>query len=411
MIRFTRVAGEPADAAARAAAIRLRLGWDERTRSRYAGMLDTGEAVAWVLPRGTVLRDGAWLGSEDGRHARIEAAAQPLLRVTAPTPLALLRAVYHLANRHVAAQILDGELRIEPDPVLAALLRQLGAAVEPIEAPFDPESGAYAHGHGARGGHSHAGDAPDETSATVGEQLSIAAHERRAATARAPDASGSGGGCGGLLAALQLASPALPVGGFAYSEGLEKAIEDGIVRDEPTAQRWIDDLLRHVIARTESPLWLRAYDAAAAGDDARLASIHQELLAMRETAELRAQSLQMGASLAKTFAALGSPAPSLAPIVYPVAFACACAGLRIDRLQGLAVALWSWTENQVLVALKTVPLGQIAGQRMLTALRPSIDAAVAVAAALRDDEIGSAPLGWAMACAAHETQYSRLFRS
>jgi urease accessory protein len=214
-----------------------------------------------------------------------------------------------------------------------------------------------------------------------------------------------------LLAVLHLASPALPVGGFAYSQGLERAIEERLVIDEPTALRWIGDLLLLVLARFEAPLWLRAFDACAAADDAALARCNDELLAARETAELRAESQQMGASLARLLPALGAEPPALDPIAYPAAFAAACARLGVDREAGLAAYLWSWAENQVLVAVKTVPLGQQAGQRLLIALHAMLVQAVAIAVDLPDVQIGSAAANLALASARHETQYSRLYRS
>ena len=214
-----------------------------------------------------------------------------------------------------------------------------------------------------------------------------------------------------LLAALQLASPALPVGGFAYSQGLEKAIEDGWVRDALTAQRWIEDLLRLSLARLEAPLWLRAFDALSAGDAPSFARWNAELLAARETAELRAETLQMGASLVRVLGALNVAAPTCAPLAYPAAFATACAGLAIDREAGLAAYLWAWLESQVLVAVKSVPLGQQAGQQMLFALHVALVQAVAVAASLGDGDLGSATVNFALASARHETQYSRLYRS
>jgi urease accessory protein len=208
-----------------------------------------------------------------------------------------------------------------------------------------------------------------------------------------------------------MASPALPVGGFAYSQGLETAIEEGLVRDPLSAQRWIEDLLRLGLARFEAPLWLRAYDAAVRADAAAFAQYNAELLAARETAELRAETQQMGVSLLRLLPALGVTAPVAEPIAYPAAFAAACAGLGIDREAGLTAYLWAWAENQVLVAVKTVPLGQQAGQRLLAALREPLLAAVASAAQLGDDELGSALVGFAIASARHETQYSRLYRS
>lgn len=225
-----------------------------------------------------------------------------------------------------------------------------------------------------------------------------------------------------LLLLLQLASPALPVGGFAYSQGLEKAIEDGIVHDAATAGRWIGDLLTLSLARSEAPLWLRAFDACAGGDPAALSHWNEEIVALRETAELRAETQQMGSSLLRVFPALGiappvfdaqtgAGQPAVQPVAFPVAFACACATLGLPREEGLTVYLWAWAENQVLVAVKTVPLGQQAGQTLLHALQPVIAQAVQTAAALGDEDIGSAAVGFALACMRHETQYSRLYRS
>lgn len=214
-----------------------------------------------------------------------------------------------------------------------------------------------------------------------------------------------------LLLLLQLASPALPVGGFAYSQGLEKAIEDGLVADADSAGRWIGDLLSLSLARVEAPLWLRAFDACAAGDAAALVQWNDETLALRETAELRAETVQMGSSLFRVFPALGVVPPALDPVAFPVAFACACARLGLPREEGLTAYLWAWAENQVLVAVKSVPLGQQAGQTLLNALQPALAQAVQTAAALGDDDLGSAAIGFALACARHETQYSRLYRS
>jgi urease accessory protein len=216
---------------------------------------------------------------------------------------------------------------------------------------------------------------------------------------------------GGLLAAMHLASPALPVGGFAYSQGLEMAIADAVVTDAASAQRWIEDLLLCVVARFEAPLWLRAFDAHAAGNPARFAAINAELLAARETAELRAETRQMGGSLLRLFDTFRLAPPALEAASYPAAFAAACCGLGVDREAGLAAYLWSWVENQVLAAVKTIPLGQQAGQSMLLALRGVVARAVTVAAALRDEELGTAAVAFALCSARHESLYSRLFRS
>jgi urease accessory protein len=214
-----------------------------------------------------------------------------------------------------------------------------------------------------------------------------------------------------LLATLQLASPGLPVGGFAYSQGMEKAIEDGLVHDAPSARRWIEDLLLLSLARFDAPLWLRAFDACNAGDDTAFARWNSECLAARETAELRAETLQMGASLMRLMPALAVTPPACDPIAYPMAFAAACVALGVEREAGLAAYLWAWAENQVLVAVKSVPLGQMAGQSLLFHLHGMLAEAVSIAGALTDDELGTATVQYAMTSARHETQYSRLYRS
>lgn len=152
----------------------LHLGYDERVKSRLAAVCSDGTAVAILLPRGTILRDGAVLVADDGARIRVVAAAQPVVRITAPTPLTLMRAVYHLANRHVPASLAADCVLIEPDPVLERLLESLGARVEHVQMPFDPEAGAY-------GGHVDAATEHGDESATLGEQLSIEAHRERLA--------------------------------------------------------------------------------------------------------------------------------------------------------------------------------------------------------------------------------------
>jgi urease accessory protein len=216
---------------------------------------------------------------------------------------------------------------------------------------------------------------------------------------------------GRLLALLQLASPALPVGGYAYSQGLETAVSEGRVHDAKSVRRWVGDLLTLVIARFEAPVWLRIHAAALARDEAAVARWNRELLATRETAELRAESVQMGASMLRLYPAFGLTAPALESATYTAAFAVAVAQLDIASEDGLAAYLWTWVENQVLVAVKIVPLGQQAGQSMLTALHADVQRAVEMAAALTDDRLGSASISFAVISARHETQYSRLFRS
>jgi urease accessory protein len=214
-----------------------------------------------------------------------------------------------------------------------------------------------------------------------------------------------------LLALLQLASPGLPVGGFAYSQGLEKAIEDGIVRDAASARAWIEDLLMLSLARLEAPLWLRLWDAARNGDQAAFERWNEESLAARETAELRSESVQMGISLVRLMPAVGVEPPRCVPIAFPAAFAAACAALGVGREDGLLAYLWAWAENQALVAVKSVPLGQMAGQALLAGLHAALEKCVRDATDVGDDDLGSATVHHAIISARHESMYSRLYRS
>jgi urease accessory protein len=129
----------------------LTLAFDARCKSRLAATLDSGEEVALLLPRGTVLRDGDVLVADDGGLVRVVAAPESVLYVRAPDVLTLTRAAYHLGNRHTPVEVGADYLKLEYDPVLADMLKRLGALVDQVEMPFQPETGAYGGGH--RHGH------------------------------------------------------------------------------------------------------------------------------------------------------------------------------------------------------------------------------------------------------------------
>ena len=136
--------------------LRLLLTAAQRTSLRGHRVSACGRDLVLQLPRGAALQPGEWLSTASGdRQVRVEAAPEALLLVRGPDPLALLQAAYHLGNRHVAMELHPSELRILEDSVLADLLRQRGLAVEPVEAPFEPEAGAYAGGHSHSSGDSH----------------------------------------------------------------------------------------------------------------------------------------------------------------------------------------------------------------------------------------------------------------
>ena len=221
-----------------------------------------------------------------------------------------------------------------------------------------------------------------------------------------------------LLQLLWLASPALPVGGFSYSEGLEAAIEAGTVHDEASAQAWLLDQLQLGLGRSELPLLAQAFAAWAGSDAARVAALNDWALATRETSELRRQSEQMGRSMHEwlrhrapadaRLAILAQLAPAPA---WPIAFALAAAQSGAEPRDALLAYGFGWAENMVQAALKAMSLGQTGGQRILGALAAALPAAVDAALALPDDERQAFTPMLAILSSQHETQYSRLFRS
>jgi urease accessory protein len=210
-----------------------------------------------------------------------------------------------------------------------------------------------------------------------------------------------------LLRLIWLASPALPVGGFSYSEGLEAAVEAGLVRDEASAGDWIVDQLHLALARSDL-----AVVGAVVAEPGRADALDAWVRQTRETSELRLQADQMGKSIGEWEKSLGNAGvPSATRPTYPVAFALAAASSGASpRHIALAFAL-GWAENMVQSAIKSVPLGQGAGQRILARLAADIPAAVDAALALGDEERQAFTPMLAILSAQHETQYSRLFRS
>jgi urease accessory protein len=212
-----------------------------------------------------------------------------------------------------------------------------------------------------------------------------------------------------LARLLQLASPALPVGAYTYSQGLEWVVEVGVVKDEATALVWIGDQLEWNLGRFEAPLLVRMISAWAAGGD--VAALDARYLASRETAELRAETLQMGYSLRRLIGELGEAIAVPPEPTFPTAWSAVAAAWGIEPREALTAWLWSWAENQTMAALKAVPLGQAAGQRILLEIGSRIPSVVERALAMQEDEFSNFAPGFAIACARHETQYSRLFRS
>lgn len=221
-----------------------------------------------------------------------------------------------------------------------------------------------------------------------------------------------------LLRLIWLASPALPVGGFSYSEGLEAAVESGRVRDEAQARDWLLSQLELGLARSEGPLLAQAMRAWRRHDAARLAELQGWWCQTRETRELRQMGEQMGYSLHAWLRAQHPEDPRLATLAalppapaWPIAFALAATLAGAPEHEALLAFGFGWAENQVQAAMKAVPLGQSAGQRLLAALSDALPEAATRAQATPDSQRQAMSPMLAILSAQHEVQYSRLFRS
>ena len=219
-----------------------------------------------------------------------------------------------------------------------------------------------------------------------------------------------------LLHLLNLASPALPIGSYSWSQGLEAAVEGGWVRGEADLPGWMEGLLEQSLCRLDVPVLARCHRALAGADTAAFREWNDYALASRESRELQQEDLQTGAALLKLLRQL-HPLDSRLPdtaadaIGLPAAFALAGVVWDISARATALGLLWSWAENQVAAGIKLIPLGQTAGQRVLRDIRPRIPPHLDRALARHDDDIGASLPGLALISAAHETQYCRLFRS
>ena len=222
-----------------------------------------------------------------------------------------------------------------------------------------------------------------------------------------------------LVRLMQLVSPALPVGAYTYSQGLEWAVESGRIRNETSAGEWIGDLMQHCIGRFEAPLVAALMQHWASGNTKEIARLNADFLASRESAELRAETAQMGFSLNRLLNDLGVPVlttlrtqlAGLPEIAFPTVWSGLAAAWRIEPYDAVCGYLWAWAENQVMAELKAVPLGQAAGQRLLSQLGETVPAIAEAALTLPEEEWSNLTPAFALCCARHETQYSRLFRS
>ena len=218
-----------------------------------------------------------------------------------------------------------------------------------------------------------------------------------------------------LLRLMQLVSPVLPVGAYAYSQGMEYAVHADWLHDEESAALWILGLLDHLLARVDVPLLARFYRSWTLNDENALQYWSGFLSACRESRELQDEDRQLGQALARLLRDLGiqEAAPWIKhhDAAFAVLFTLAAVRWRIPLKATTHGYLWSWAENQVMAAIKLIPLGQTAGQRILSNVGEAIPAVTSQGLTLRNEQIGFVAQRLAIGSASHEHQYSRLFRS
>jgi urease accessory protein len=213
------------------------------------------------------------------------------------------------------------------------------------------------------------------------------------------------------LRLLHLASPCLPVGAYAFSQGLEAAIELAWIRKASDVEEWLSLQLSHGLSHVDLPLLFRIYAALERKDLAACDEWNATLLACRETNELRLGDTATGAALARLLPELGIAVPDLREPTFLTLFTVAAHHWQVPARNAALGYAWTWLENQVIAATKLMPLGQTQAQVLLSRLQAKIIEAVTTAEALEDWQIGSSLSGLALASIHHETQYTRLFRS
>ena len=225
-----------------------------------------------------------------------------------------------------------------------------------------------------------------------------------------------------LLCLLQLAFA--PVGAYSYSEGIESLVETGAIDSEITLRNWLENSLQFGAVRVEAAVVVRALRAAQRGDLSALSYWNAWATAAKETEELRLQSWQMGRTLVKLLLDLRSPVSSVLttsvkdlvecggnPCNFAIGFGIAAASWQIEEEAAVLGYLYSWAANLASAGVKLIPLGQTAGQQLLLDLRSQISCTAREVLQLKDDDLGSCSWGLGLASMAHETQYTRLFRS
>ncbi len=237
-----------------------------------------------------------------------------------------------------------------------------------------------------------------------------------------------------LLNLLQLASPVLPVGAYGYSEGLETLVDIRVIHNQTTLHQWLEHQLCYGAIRLEAYVMVRAYESYGKGDLEGLNYWNAWVSAAKETSELRSQSWQMGNSLMRLLLDLHPPSETIVqtrdvtsehnvislndvasalgkPCNYAIAFGIGAAHWQIDITPTVLGYLHSWASNVIGAGVKLIPLGQTVGQQLLLGLNHRLTLSTEDILTLTDEKLSSCGWGLALASMAHETQYTRLFRS
>lgn len=213
---------------------------------------------------------------------------------------------------------------------------------------------------------------------------------------------------------LQLVSPSLPIGAYTYSQGIEWAVEEGWIRSGEDLFDWLSGLMRNSLAHLELPVILRMLQAWRNRDQDAIRRWNTYLLASRETRELRLEESNRARALTRVLLPLEPTAGEYEELLRQTqhaGFSYACHAWSIENDDAVTGLVWSWLENLVLAAVKSIPLGQSEGQQVMFKLAGQIPELVQCAADLADDEIGASSMALAIASSRHETLYTRLFRS
>ncbi|HAN81219.1 MAG TPA: urease accessory protein UreF [Gammaproteobacteria bacterium] len=211
-----------------------------------------------------------------------------------------------------------------------------------------------------------------------------------------------------FIQALHLFSPSLPIGAFAFSQGLEAAIESRYVHDAESLRCWCDSVMRFSFTTLDCRCAVRSYRA---DSESVFREVNAELLASRETRELLQEDLLLGAAMKKWAIDQGVNVPEAEEYSLVCLYGWVSARYEIPEDWLVSGILWSWLDNQMLVAAKAIPLGQNALQGILSALKPVVAECVGMSRQSATTEAHSTVPLLSILSAQHETQYSRLFRS